>query len=359
MDFGRLHIDKSLFYALVTLSIVSLLVSYSASGEDLAETLRHATRLLLGFGLMIAVAQVRPETLRSISPYLFGAGMVLLLAVLGFGIVSKGARRWLNFGLFTFQPAELMKLALPMALAWFYAKQPVPPRAPHLIVGAAAILIPAVLIAKQPDLGTALLIVGSGFAVLFLAGMSWQIITGLFLMLAAAVPVAWTYMHDYQRQRILTLFNPESDPLGTGYHTLQSMIAIGSGGVLGKGWLNGTQAQLKFLPESSTDFVFAVFAEEFGLVGEVLLVSLYLFIVARCLMIAFHAQDTYTRLLAGGFGVIIFFYVFINIGMVSGILPVVGVPLPLMSYGGTSTVTLMTAFGILMSIQTHRKLAGA
>ncbi|HET9121965.1 MAG TPA: rod shape-determining protein RodA, partial [Acidiferrobacteraceae bacterium] len=270
--------------------------------------------------------------------------------------VSNGARRWLNLGLFRFQPSELMKLALPMMLAWYLAKRPLPIRLGHLLVGFALILGPGFLIIKEPDLGTSFLVMGTGFMVLFLAGMSWRTLIVMAASVAAAMPILWEHMHKYQRQRVYILFHPESDPLGIGYHTIQGMIAVGSGGLLGKGWLHSTQAHLDFLPSSSTDFIFAVFSEEFGWVGVCVLMALYLFIVYRGLLIAYHAQDNYTRLLAGGLTLVFFLYFFVNMGMVAGILPVVGVPLPLVSYGGTSILTLMVAFGMLMSIHTHRSL---
>jgi rod shape determining protein RodA len=353
---ARWHIDRPLFYALLVLSGLSLLVLYSASAENFAVVIRHFLRLLLGFSILFAVAQIRPETLSRWAPFLFAGGMLLLFAVLAVGAISKGARRWLDLGLLSFQPSEIMKLAVPMMLAWFYSRRSLPPKLHQVALGGLMVMVPAALIAKQPDLGTAFLVAGSGLAVLFLAGMSWRTIIVLLAVTAAAIPIVWTHLHDYQQQRVLVLLDPQSDPLGTGYHTIQAMIAVGSGGVFGKGWLNSTQAHLDFLPESSTDFVFAVFAEEFGLVGIILLLALYLFIVVRGLLIGFYAQDSFTRLLAGGLSLIFFFYFFVNMGMVTGILPVVGVPLPLLSYGGTSMVTLMTAFGMLMSIQTHRKL---
>jgi rod shape determining protein RodA len=279
--------------------------------------------------------------------------------VLAVGIIGKGAQRWLDLGLFRFQPAEIMKIAVPMMLAWLLTRSTLPPRPMILIVAVFAVLLPTVLVILQPDLGTALLIALTGIVVIFLAGISWKLITTVIVSMAATMPLMWAFvLHDYQRQRVLTLFDPWSDPLGAGYHTIQSIIAIGSGGVQGKGWLSGTQSQLEFIPERSTDFIFAVFAEEFGLIGVIVLLLLYLFLVLRGLIIAFYAEDTYSRLLAGGLTLTFFFYVFVNIGMVSGILPVVGVPLPLMSYGGTSMVTLMIGFGILMSISRDRKSFG-
>ena len=281
----------------------------------------------------------------------------MLIAVLVIGEVGKGAQRWLDLGLFRFQPSEIMKLAVPMMVAWFLSEHGLPPSGRRLLMATFILLVPTLLVAKQPDLGTALLIASSGLFVLLLAGLRWRVVFGIVVILAAAAPVVWNYLlHDYQRRRVLTFLNPENDPLGAGYHIIQSTIAIGSGGAYGKGWLNGTQSHLDFLPERSTDFIFAVFSEEFGFLGALLLLALYLMIIGRGLYIAFQAQDTYSRLLAGSITLTFFVYLFVNIGMVSGILPVVGVPLPLISYGGTSMVTLMAGFGMLMAIRTHRKL---
>ncbi len=352
----RWHIDRPLFLALCLLSVVGMFVLYSAGGENTPLLIRQALRLALGFAVLVAFAQIRPETLQRWSPYIFAFGLALLLAVLAVGSVRLGARRWLNLGLFRFQPSEIMKLGMPMMLAWFFAREPLPPRGRIVALGGALSLAPILLIAKQPDLGTAALILGSVLAVLFLAGMSWRSIMFVLVLAGMATPLLWTHLHQYQKQRIETLLDPSSDPLGAGYHTIQSMIAVGSGGFFGKGWLNSSQAHLDFLPESSTDFIFAVFAEEFGFLGILMLCSLYLFVLGRSLLIAFYAQDTYARLLAGGLALTFFMYVFVNIGMVSGILPVVGVPLPLISYGGSATVTLMAAFGMLMSIHTHRRI---
>jgi rod shape determining protein RodA len=357
MDLQRLHLDRTLLFALIGLSAISLFVVYSASARDTGATLGHLMRLGLGFLVLLLVAQVRPEILERWSPYIFGAGMILLLAVLGIGVIGKGAQRWLHLGFLKFQPAEVMKLAVPMMLSWYLARGDLPPSLPRLAAAFLMMAVPAFMIIKQPDLGTALLVFGAGTFVLFLAGMRWRVILILLALIAVAAPFAWRHLHDYQQQRILTLFDPEADPLGTGYHTIQSMIAVGSGGVYGKGWLNSSQAHLDYLPESSTDFIFAVFAEEFGLLGSLLLVGLYVFIVARGLLIAYLAKDTFTRLLAGSLSLTFFLYFFVNMGMVTGILPIVGIPLPMMSYGGSSIVTVMAAFGILMSIQTHRKIA--
>jgi len=354
----RWHVDLPLFYAMLALAGISLLVVFSASGANVLIALKHLLRLIMAFGILILVAQVQPDNLRRLAPILYGVTLVLLVAVLGVGIVSKGARRWLGMGSFTFQPSELMNLALPMMLAWYFSRVSLPPNLRQLAIAGLITILPVALIAKQPDLGTAVLVFGSGFAILFLSGMWWRLIAGLLLLAAIAIPYVWTHLHGYQQKRILTLLDPSSDPLGAGYHTLQGMIAIGSGGFFGKGWLNSSQAHLDYLPEAKTDFAFAVFAEEFGLLGILILLGIYLFILYRGLLIAYLAQDTFTRLLAGGLTLVFFFYAFVNIGMVSGILPVVGVPLPLVSYGGTALVTLMAAFGMLMGIHTHRKIAG-
>ena len=354
----RWHIDVPLFYALLALAAISLLMVFSASAGNLTMLIKHILRLIVGFGILFLIAQIRPDDLRRLAPLLFGLAVLLLIAVLGVGIVSKGARRWLGVGGLSFQPSEIMKLALPLMLAWYFARVPLPPNLRQLALASLITLVPVALIAKQPDLGTAILVLGSGFAMLFLAGMYWRILAALAALAAVAVPYAWTHLHAYQQKRILTLLDPASDPLGAGYHTLQGMIAIGSGGFFGKGWLNSSQAHLDYLPESSTDFIFAVFAEEFGLLGILVLLGIYLFIVYRGFLIAWLAQDNFTRLLAGGLTLVFFFYFFVNVGMVSGILPVVGVPLPLISYGGTAVVTLMAAFGMLMSIHTHRKMTG-
>ncbi len=351
------HLDLPLLTGVVALCGFGLLVLYSASGEGAAQVERQLVRLGLAVAVMVAVAQVPPAQLRRWSPWLFGVGLLLLVAVLAFGETGKGAQRWLDLGFFRFQPSELVKLAVPMMIAWFLAEKPLPPRWQRLSVAGLLILVPVLLIARQPDLGTSLLVASAGVFVLFLAGLSWRFIGGMIL---TSIPLAWALwewgMREYQRDRVLTFLDPERDPLGTGYHIIQSKIAIGSGGLYGKGWLNGTQSHLEFLPERTTDFIFAVLAEEFGLLGVLLLISIYLFVIGRGLYIAANAQDTFSRLLGGSVILVFFVYLFVNTGMVSGILPVVGVPLPLISYGGTSLVTIMAGFGILMSIHTHRKL---
>ena len=351
----RIHFDLSLLLGLLAVSGMGLIVLYSAGQRNMDLVTGQAMRLGLGFVIMLALAQVPPYYFRFWSPWIYLFGIILLLAVMAAGDISKGARRWLDLGVLRFQPSEIMKLAVPMMMSWYFADKPLPPRLWHLLSGVLITAVPFLLIAKQPDLGTALVVGCAGAYVLFLGGLSWVIMFGLAATLCAVVPLFWHFgMHDYQRQRVLTFLDPESDPLGSGYHIIQSKIAIGSGGIYGKGWLNGTQSHLDFLPEGSTDFIFAAFSEEFGLVGGCLLLVLYFFIIARCLYMATHTPDTYTRLLAGSLTLIFFIYAFVNSGMVSGLLPVVGLPLPLFSYGGTSLVTIMAGFGILMSAYSHR-----
>jgi rod shape determining protein RodA len=352
----RLHIDAPLLFALAGVSTLGLIVLYSAGGEDMLLVQRQMLRLGIAFGTMIAVAQISPDVLQRLTPWVFTVGILLLFAVLIGGTISGGAQRWLDLYFVRFQPSEMMKLAVPMMVAWYLADVRLPPNRFQLLASGIMIAVPMLMIAKQPDLGTALLIASAGFFVLFLAGLHWRIMIFLIVLTGAAAPLIWHYMHDYQRQRVLTFLSPETDPLGSGYHIIQSKIAIGSGGLFGKGWLNGTQSQLDFLPERSTDFIFAVLAEEFGFIGVLVLFAFYVFIVVRGILIAIQAQDTYTRLLAGSLTMTFFVYIIVNTGMVTGILPVVGLPLPAISYGGTSIVTLMAGFGILMSIQTHRKL---
>jgi rod shape determining protein RodA len=305
---------------------------------------------------MFMIAQISPATLQRVTPWLYTAGIIMLVIVLLIGHIGKGGQRWLNLGIMRFQPAELMKLAIPLLLAWYYHQIHLPITFRNVLVALPLILIPAALTAKQPDLSTASLLVISGCSVLFLAGLSFRIITAAISLVAICAPIAWYALYDYQRKRILTFFNPENDPLGSGYHIIQSKIAIGSGGLFGKGWMNGTQSHLHFLPEHTTDFIFAVSGEEFGFIGALILITLYLLIIARGFYITMHAQDTFTRLLAGSITITFFVSFFINTGMVTGIMPVMGVPLLLVSYGGSSMVTIMASFGILMSIQTHRKL---
>lgn len=352
-----LHIDLPLLGGLAVLISFGLVILYSASGQEMDTVMRQGTRMLLALGVMIAMAQISPDTLRWWTPWIYGTGVVLLIVVLVAGDIGKGAQRWLDLGVIRFQPSEMMKIAVPMMVAWYLSEIVLPPSFKHIVVAFAITLVPALLIAKQPDLGTAVLITSAGIFVLLFAGLSFRLITYGAL---AALPLGyllWTFgMHDYQRQRVLTFLDPGRDPLGSGYHIIQSEIAIGSGGVYGKGWLYGTQSHLDFLPERHTDFIFAVFGEEFGLFGAILLLAIYAFIVYRGIFIAVNGQDTFARLAAGALTMTFLIYIFINIGMVSGLLPVVGVPLPLISYGGSSMVTLLASFGILMSVHTHRRL---
>ena len=355
----RLHLDGPLLAALAAVAAFGLFVLYSATGENFAQWLRQVEYLVLALGALVALAQVPPAWLRRVSPLLYALGIALLVVVAVHGTVGKGAQRWLTVGPVRFQPSEIMKLAVPMMCAWYLHERPLPPSLRDIVVLLGIIVVPAALIARQPDLGTALLVASAGLLVLFLAGLSIFVIVAGVAALGAAVPVAWHFMHDYQRQRVLMFLDPAQDPLGAGYHSIQSQIAIGSGGVFGKGWMNGSQAQLEFLPERSTDFIFAVIGEELGLLGQLLLIALYLGVIGRALYMASEAQDTYARLVCGSFALTFFVYVFVNTGMVAGILPVVGVPLPLVSYGGTAMVTLMACFGVLMSLNRHRKLVGS
>lgn len=353
---GRLNVDVPLLVTLLAISALGFVVLYSAVGENGGLLVRQSARFAVGFAAFITLAQVPPRYLRMWTPWLYCFVLGLLFVVMIEGEIGKGAQRWLNLGFVTFQPSELMKLSVPLMVAWFMHDRPLPPTFGHLIVMALIAFVPALVIAKQPDLGTALLVIASGGLTILLAGISLRVIAFLSVAAIVSAPVLWHFMLDYQRARVMTFLNPESDPLGTGYNIIQSKIAIGSGGLFGKGWLNGTQAHLEFLPERSTDFIFAVMAEEFGLLGLLLLLSLYLVLVGRGLYIACQAQDTFTRLLAGGLSLTFFVYVFVNAGMVSGLLPIVGVPLPLVSAGGTSMVTLLAGFGILAAIGGHRKL---
>lgn len=350
------HIDTPLLLGLLALTGYGLLVLYSASGQSERMVEAQIIRLGIAFAVMIGFAQINPQTIRRWSFPLFIFGTLLLVCVLLFGHIGKGAQRWLDLGFMKFQPSEIMKLAVPMAIAWFIASHNLPPRLHHLIIGFMMCAVPTLLIAKQPDLGTAILISTAGLFVLFMAGMSWKLIGMVTALVSAFAPILWMFlMHDYQKRRVLTFLNPESDPLGSGYHIIQSKIAIGSGGVDGKGWMQGTQSQLEFLPERHTDFIFSVLSEEFGLIGVLILLAIYVFIIGRGLLISTRAQDNYGKLVAGSFTLTFFVYVFVNMGMVSGLLPVVGVPLPLVSYGGTSMVTMMAAFGIIMSVSTHKR----
>ena len=355
----RLNLDGPLLVGIIILCSVGLAILYGASGQDVDMVYRQAVRLALSFVVLLVVAQLSPQFLRLWTPWVFGVGLLLLLVTLHSGHIGRGAQRWLSLGVVRFQPSEIMKIAVPLMVGWYLHDKPLPAswrQLPGLVL---IVVVPVLLVGIQPDLGTAMLIMSAGAFGIFLSGLRWRVILFIFLVLAVAAPLLWHFMHGYQRERVLTFLNPQRDPLGTGYHIIQSEIAIGSGGVFGKGWLQGTQSQLDFLPESSTDFIFAVLGEEFGFIGTLALLVLYGFIVARSLFIAMRAQDTFARLTGGSLAMAFFTYVFINSGMVSGIVPVVGVPLPLISYGGTSMVTLMAGFGILMSIHSHRKLVSS
>lgn len=352
-----LHLDTWLLLGIILLIFTSSLIVFSASGGDSEVLSRHLFRMGFAFFLMLIFAQIPPNIMMAYTPWLFLFGTIMLASVLLFGDIGKGAKRWLDLGFFRFQPSELMKLVLPMTIAWLFAHNTLPPPNRKMLAGLALVALTAGLIIVEPDLGTSILIAMSGLFVLFFAGLSWRWILSATAIISASLPIIWHfYMYDYQKQRVMTFLDPESDPLGTGYHIIQSKIAIGSGGLEGKGFMGSTQAHLDFLPESTTDFIFSVLAEEFGLLGVAGLLALYSFIIIRGLYIATQAQENFARLTAASLVMTIFVYVFVNIGMVSGLLPVVGLPLPLLSYGGSSLVTLMISFGILMSIHTHKRL---
>lgn len=349
------HLDGILVALVCCVLIISATVVFSASGQSMTRLSGHMVNMALALGIMVIMANVPPHLLARVGPVLYGIGLALLLGVALFGEVRNGARRWIYLG-FAFQPSELLKLALPLMMAWYFQRNEAILGWKHHAIGALLLLLPFLLIMRQPDLGTAMLIGASGFYLLFFAGLSWKIIVGGATLALASLPLVWNVMHDYQRQRVMTLLDPSSDPLGAGYHIIQSSIAIGSGGFLGDGWMKGTQNQLDFIPERTTDFIFAVFGEEFGYVGALVLMVLYMGIVARGLVIAARASTLFGRLMAGTISLNFFTYVFVNMGMVSGVLPVVGVPLPLMSYGGTAMITLMLGLGMVMSVGTHRQL---
>jgi len=352
--FYRLHIDPYLLLGLFALMSISLTVLYSVGGYDMLYS--QMTRLAIALAAMIFIAQIPPEWYQRWTPAIFLICVLLLVAVLVMGHTGKGAQRWLDLGFTKFQPSEIMKLIMPLMVAYYVSQFTLPTRFKQGFIALLLVVIPTLLIAKQPDLGTSILVASSGIFVLFLSGISWLYIGLALAAILAFIPILWYFlMLDYQRGRVLTLLNPEADPLGAGYHIIQSKIAIGSGGLWGKGWMHGTQSQLEFLPERHTDFIFSVFSEEFGFMGVLLLLSIYLLIIGRGLWIANQAQDAFTKLIAGSIILTFFVYVFVNIGMVSGLLPVVGVPLPIVSFGGTSIVTLLAGFGILMSIHTHKR----
>ena len=350
------HIDGILLSGILLLMFTGLVVLFSASNGSYTRVSGQLMNMLVALGIMWVFANIPPHYLMRLALPLFITGCALLLGVALFGEVVNGARRWLHVGITRIQPSELMKIALPLMLAWYFNRNEASLKLRNYVIAALLLAIPVALIARQPDLGTALLIIASGCYVIFLAGLSWRVISTLFVAGLASLPFLWSAMHDYQRQRIMTLLDPTGDPLGAGYHTIQSTIAVGSGGILGKGWMNGTQTHLDFIPERTTDFIFAVYAEEFGLLGNAMLLALLLFVIGRAMVITANAPTLFARLLAGAITLTFFTYAFVNIGMVSGILPVVGVPLPLISYGGTSLVSICLGFGILMSINSHKKL---
>jgi rod shape determining protein RodA len=351
----RFNIDGPLLGGILVICGLGLVVLYSAVGESMRLWLNQLVRLGVAIVGMLIIAQFSPDFLRRWTPWGYAAGLILLVLVLTQGEVGQGAQRWLDIGI-RFQPSEIMKLAVPMMAAWYLHDRPIPPRFGQLLILAVVILVPTVLIARQPDLGTSLLVAASGLIVVVLAGLPVRLMVTLAVLSVPGAYGLWQFMAEYQKQRVLTLIDPTSDPLGAGYNIIQSKIAIGSGGMFGKGWTNGSQAQLEYLPERDTDFIFAVIGEEMGLLGVLTLLCLYVFVIGRGLYIAMQAPDTYSRLLAGSISLTFFVYVFVNTAMVTGLIPVVGVPLPLVSYGGTSMVTLMAGFGILMSIHSHRKL---
>lgn len=354
---AKMHIDLPFLLCILAVLAYSAFVMWSASGQDIDMMERKVGQIFMGLTIMLVMAQIPPRVYESWAPYLYVFCVLLLIAVDAFGQISKGAQRWLDLGVVRFQPSEIAKIAVPLMVARFINRDVCPPSLKNTAIALILIFMPTLLVAAQPDLGTSILVAASGLFILFLAGMSWRLILIAAVLVAAFIPVLWFFlMHDYQRDRVMMLLDPESDPLGAGYHIIQSKIAIGSGGLFGKGWLHGTQSQLEFLPERHTDFIFAVLAEELGLIGVLVLLGLYLLLIIRGLMIAARAQTTFGRVMVGGLMLILFVYVFVNIGMVSGILPVVGVPLPLVSYGGSALIVLMAGFGIVMSIHTHRKM---
>ena len=356
----RFHIDVPLFLLLLALTVYGLFVLYSASGSSMGPVIRQGRFFLIAYVIMIAGAQVSLQRFARWAPWLYGVGVAALVAVAFVGVGAKGAQRWLEIAGFRFQPAEIMKLTVPLTLAWYLSDRTLPPRLKYLLVSLALLGLPAFLILRQPDLGTALLIAASGLFVLFMAGIGWRYIFGAVLVAFSSAWPVWLFvLKDYQKQRILTLLNPESDKLGAGWNIIQSKTAIGSGGWSGKGWLQGTQSHLDFLPESHTDFIIAVLAEEFGLRGVLILLAIYLLILLRCFWIGVQAQTSFGRMIAGSLTLTFFVYIFVNMGMVAGLLPVVGVPLPLVSAGGTSVVTLMAGFGILMAVSTERRMVTA
>lgn len=347
------RIDFPTVVVVMAICLTGVAILYSASSEDMDLVTRQGYRIGLAVMIMLALAFIPTDTICRLSPYIYLSGLALLIAVLVFGTVGKGAQRWIDLGGFRFQPAELMKIAVPLAIAWLLTRPPLVRKEFYIIFGLIGVMIPVLLVYMQPDLGTALLIAAAGVIAIFFGGLAWRWIATMGVLAILAVPIIWPFLREYQQARVIAMFNPMNDPLGSGYHTIQSTIAIGSGGVTGKGWLNGTQSQLDFIPERQTDFVFSVFAEEFGLVGTYLLILAYLFIIWRCIQIARRSESQFVQIVGGTVGVILFLHVFVNIGMVSGILPVVGVPLPLISFGGTSIVALLAGIGIVMGAKSE------
>ena len=352
----RLHIDFPLFLAFLAIFIISLTAIYSASDSNIDVVINQGIKILISISAMLVVAQFSPLSYARIGPWLYFLCLILLILVLVIGETRNGATRWLNIGITSFQPSELMKIAMPLMIARYIAKGALPPDVSSVALSITIVLIPSYLIMQEPDLGTSILIAFSGLVVIFLSGLKKRYLAIAFTLFLAYLPFMWSSIHPFQKKRVLSFLNPESDPLGSGYHLIQSKIAIGSGGLFGKGWLNSTQGQLDFLPERTTDFIFAILAEEFGFLGVSLLIGIYLFIIGRGIMIAINAQDLFSRLLASSISLTFFVYVFVNIAMTIGLLPVVGVPLPLISSGGTSMVTIMIGLGMLISVQTHRRL---
>ncbi|MFP3014366.1 MAG: peptidoglycan glycosyltransferase MrdB [Arsenophonus sp.] len=354
---ARFHIDIPIFLIIVILTIYGVLIMWSATGQNINMIQQKIIQTIIGFAVMIVMAQISPRIYENLAPYLYVFCIILLIFVDEFGQISKGAQRWLDIGFVRFQPSEIAKIAVPLMVARFVNRDLCPPTLKNTLVALILTFLPTLLVAVQPDLGTSILVASSGLFILFLAGINWKLIAIAGASIASFIPILWFFlMHDYQRNRVMMFLNPETDPLGAGYHIIQSKIAIGSGGLFGKGWLHGTQSQLEFLPERHTDFIFAVLTEELGLIGVVFLLILYLLLIIRGLIIAINAQNIFARVIVGDLMLILFVYIFINIGMVSGILPVVGIPLPLVSYGGSALIILMAGFGIIMSIHTHRKL---
>ena len=350
------RIDSFLLGVALSIAGVGLITLFSASDQSLARLTSQAASLAFALMLMWIVANIPPQTIARVAVPLYVVGVALLLGVALMGVTVNGSRRWLNLGFGRFQPSELMKIALPLMLAWYFQKFEGRIGWRDFFVAGILIAVPVYLIKRQPDLGTSLLIAASGFYVLYLAGLSWKVIVGLVAAASAVAPLVWQHLHGYQRERLLTFVDPTRDPLGTGYHSSQASIALGSGGLVGKGWLNGTQTHLDFLPERHTDFIFAVFGEEFGLIGNTVLVVLYLLLIGRGMMITASASTLFGRLIAGAVTLMFFTYAFVNMAMVSGLLPIVGVPLPLVSFGGTALVSLFIGLGILMSVHSHRRL---